>query len=168
MISFSFSFPHHGKYSSYHHLLDFLNPGDRKVDASLPAACYSRYLNPRGIPLRTWRRFNESAAWKIAAWEDHDWVHYLYPEHTHFSGYKEKKRRNKRMLFSCHLRLGAVPLNWSVIPVSDKRLRKAGNLPNPESIVMLIGIGHPAGPTMMPISQRRQTGEILTVHNCEP
>jgi nitroreductase len=67
-----------------------------------------------------------------------------------------------------HLRLGAVPLNWSVIPVSDKRLRKAGNLPNPESIVMLIGIGHPAGPTMMPISQRRQTGEILTVHNCEP
>lgn len=102
MIHLSFNFPHHGRYSSYHHLLDFLRPGDQKVDASLPPICYSRWLNPRGIPIRNWRRLNEVRVWRRAEREQHKWVHYLYPEHTHFCG-GVRKKQNHRMLFSCHL-----------------------------------------------------------------
>lgn len=102
MIYYSFNFPHHGPYSSYHHLLDFLRPGDKKIDASLPPFCYSRWMNPRGIPIRSWRKINERRAWRLAKRENDDWVHYLYPEHTHFSG-GTRKKQNHRMLFSCHL-----------------------------------------------------------------
>lgn len=102
MIYFSFNFSHHGRYSSYHHLLDFVRPGDRKVDASLPSFCYSRWMNPRGIPIKKWRIMNEFRAWKLAERRGHEWVHYLYPEHTHFHGGQRKGKKHK-MLFSCHL-----------------------------------------------------------------
>lgn len=102
MIHFSFNFPHHGRYSSYHHLLDFLRPGDRKIDASLPPFCYSRWINPYGIPIQNWRKLNELRAWRLAEREKDEWVHYLYPEHSHFRG-GLLKGRNHKMLFSCHL-----------------------------------------------------------------
>lgn len=59
-------------------------------------------MNPRGIPIRNWRRLNEVRVWRRAEREQHKWVHYLYPEHTHFCG-GVRKKKNHRMLFSCHL-----------------------------------------------------------------
>ncbi len=63
-----------------------------------------------------------------------------------------------------HLCLGAVPLNWSVLPHEDKGLRKDGEIPNSESIIMLIGTGKPDLPAAIPVSQRRSLNEVLHLH----
>lgn len=102
MLHYSFNFQHHGRHSSYHHLLDFLAEDDSILDASLPGFCYSRWLNVRGIPIKAWRKFMETRAWRIVKHENHSWIHYLYPEHTYFSG-DNSKLANTGVLFSCHL-----------------------------------------------------------------
>lgn len=102
MLQFSFNFPHHGRYSSYHHQLDFLSNGDTKLDASLPPFCYSRWFNIRGVPVREWLKFMEGLAWNMARRENQSWLHYLYPEHTYFARGNES-RANTRILLSCHL-----------------------------------------------------------------
>lgn len=63
-----------------------------------------------------------------------------------------------------HIQLGAVPLNWSVLPDADKGLRKAARIPGCESIVMLIGVGIPVQEFCIPISQRRLISEVLINH----
>ncbi len=64
-----------------------------------------------------------------------------------------------------HLKLGAVPLNWCVPPTSDKSIRSIARIPEPESIVMLIGVGYPIDEAMVPLSQRRETTEIYFCHD---
>lgn len=103
MVALSFRFPHHGRYSSYHRLLDYLDPQDRAVDATIPLAVYhNRYLNWRDMAGRTWRRFKEAEAWRIANAENSRWMHYLYPEQGYYNGFSRKKK-DQRILFSCHL-----------------------------------------------------------------
>ncbi len=95
MIALSFRFPHHGAYSSYHRLLAYLSPPDRAVDATLPRFVYSRYLNPRGLTQRYWLQHAERKAWRLAGQEEHDWLHYLYPEHGYFRGAELRTGRTK-------------------------------------------------------------------------
>lgn len=102
MVAYSFSFPHHGQYSSYHRLLHYLEPSDAAFDASMPAWLYNRFLNRRGIIQKSWRAYYEGKAWNHAEQHGHRWFHYLYPEHSHFRG-KRRKGEDMRMLFSCHL-----------------------------------------------------------------
>lgn len=69
------------------------------------------------------------------------------------------------LLFALHhLRFGAVPLNWSVLPREDKQLRETGEIPKAESIIMLIGTGRPETSAAIPASQRRSINEIFHVH----
>ncbi|MEM1083899.1 MAG: glycosyltransferase family 4 protein [Verrucomicrobiota bacterium] len=102
MIALSFSFPHHGKYSSYHRLLAYLGESDEVVDASMPKFMYQRLLNPRGYTQRAWRALKERQAWSLAESGRHEWIHYLYPEHGYFRG-RELNRRGMRIATSCHL-----------------------------------------------------------------
>lgn len=102
MIALSFSFPHHGKYSSYHRLLHYLKSSDRIVDASLPSWVYSRYFNPRDITQKYWRARKEREAWKYSERENHSWMHYLYPEHSYFVG-KKLYKPDTKLVMSCHL-----------------------------------------------------------------
>lgn len=107
MLALSFRFPHHGVYSSYHRLLAYLAPPNAAVDATLPAVCYSRYLNPRGVTHRTWLRLAELRAWKIARRDGHEWLHYLYPEHGYFQG-AELRSTASQIAISCHLPRGVI------------------------------------------------------------
>jgi glycosyltransferase involved in cell wall biosynthesis len=107
MLALSFRFPHHGVYSSYHRLLAYLAPPHAAVDATLPAVCYSRYLNPRGVTHRTWLRLAEQRAWKIARRDGHEWLHYLYPEHGYFRG-AELRSAPSQIAISCHLPRGVI------------------------------------------------------------
>jgi nitroreductase len=64
-----------------------------------------------------------------------------------------------------HLELGAVPLNWSVLPAQDRNLRETGQIPAVESVIMLIGVGHPSEHLFIPNSQRRNLQEIYFDHS---
>jgi nitroreductase len=66
-----------------------------------------------------------------------------------------------------HLQLGAVPLNWSVLPPADRGLREAGKLTASESIIMLVGVGFPEEKMVLPVSQRRLVDEVLVRHEAE-
>lgn len=64
-----------------------------------------------------------------------------------------------------HLQVGAVALNWSAMPENDRNLRSAGKIPLAESVVMLIGVGHPVENLLIPNSQRRSLSEIYSDHS---
>lgn len=102
MIALSFSYPHHGKYSSYHRQLAYFGEDDYTVDASLPAIMYRRIFNLRGRSQFFWRKIKEKQAWKIANSNPGQWLHYLYPENGYFAG-NCLKEGNTRTVFSCHL-----------------------------------------------------------------
>jgi nitroreductase len=67
-----------------------------------------------------------------------------------------------------HLGLGTIALNWSVLPASDLNLRKSGRIPEMESIIMLIGVGHPSEDILLANSQRRNLSEIYFNHSTLP
>lgn len=81
MLFLTFSFSHHGRYSSYHRLVDYREAGDGVVDASLPGWLDNPILNPGDLTARLWRRRREAEALELAATGQHDWLHYIYPEH---------------------------------------------------------------------------------------
>lgn len=58
-------------------------------------------------------------------------------------------------------RLGCVPLNWSVTPGQDRRLKALVGIPDSENIVMILAIGHPAETFSIPQSSRRKLEEVL-------
>lgn len=63
-----------------------------------------------------------------------------------------------------HAGLGTVPLNWSALPSTDRGLRKDIDFPESESVIMMIGVGHPVGECLVPISSRRGLDEVLIRH----
>lgn len=70
------------------------------------------------------------------------------------------------LLLSLHsLGLGAVALNWSVMNDRDEELRRSGDIPDYERIIMMIGCGHPSKNSLVPISQRRSAESILKRHS---
>jgi nitroreductase len=69
------------------------------------------------------------------------------------------------LLLALHAQgLGAVALNWSVLNRRDVQLRKQGNIPGHERVIMLIGCGYPAEGITVPKSHRRTAESILTRH----
>jgi len=60
-----------------------------------------------------------------------------------------------------HQRLGCVPLNWSVSPTQDRKLRELVGIPDSECIVMLLAVGVPAEQFAIPQSARRHLDEVL-------
>lgn len=102
MIALTFRFPHHGVYSSYHRLVNYLGNDDKVVDASMPKWAYSRYFNPRGITQQTMLSMCEKKAWKKAAKGGHNWVHYIYPEQGYICG-SSLRPEGVKMAMTCHL-----------------------------------------------------------------
>lgn len=102
MIYLTFSFSHHGRYSSYHRLVDYREPGDGVVDASLPGWLDNPVGNPGELIARSWRRRQEAQAIMLATKGGHDWLHYIYPEHG--CRLLHKLGRGKcRVAMTCHL-----------------------------------------------------------------
>jgi glycosyltransferase involved in cell wall biosynthesis len=102
MIGLSFSFPHHGTYSSYHRLLHYLGEDDETVDASTPTWMHQKLINPRGWTQIAWRSIKERQACALARNGRHQWLHYLYPEHGYFKG-KTLRPAGLKIAMSCHL-----------------------------------------------------------------
>lgn len=95
---FSFSFGHHGRFSSFHRLLDYSRPF-RTIDITLPLLWRTgEWLQPR---LETrWRRLNEWRLRPVFARSERQCVHYLYPENTVFHGADWKGKHG--LVLSCH------------------------------------------------------------------
>lgn len=102
MIALSFSFAHHGKFSSYHRLLHYLGKGDVAVDASLPAWTYKKPFNLRGWSQAAWRAHKERQAYGFALSGRHEWIHYLYPEQGYRHG-RHLRPKGLKIAMSCHL-----------------------------------------------------------------
>ncbi len=102
MIALSFSFSHHGKYSSYHRLLQYLGKNDRAVDASIPQFMHRKLFNPRGWTEIIWRIYMERRAYSLARSECHEWLHYLYPEQGYHDG-QALRPKGLKIAMSCHL-----------------------------------------------------------------
>jgi glycosyltransferase involved in cell wall biosynthesis len=81
-LLYSFRFAHHGKYSSYHHLIDFLPAGCKRLIVPMGG----RLL--RGSPrlTRLWLKANEYHLRATCLLNIPSCVHYLYPENSLFSG----------------------------------------------------------------------------------
>lgn len=117
MIALSFSFHHHGYYSSYHRLLHYLTADDTVVDATLPQWAQQRPFKLRGLTEKAFRMWKESVAWRHAKNTSADWLHYLYPEHGYYIGKKKQQKRTK-LAMSCHLSQSTLEAN----PVIHSRL----------------------------------------------
>jgi glycosyltransferase involved in cell wall biosynthesis len=77
---YTFRFPHHGRYSSYAHLADYL-PDETVVDCSLRLPAF---LPGRVTDLLTFlsRSSSERRLWRALSGTSRACVHYLYPENT--------------------------------------------------------------------------------------
>ena len=102
MIALSFSFPHHGKYSSYHRLLHYLLEGDVAVDATMPSWTYRKPFNLRGWTQAYWRARKERQAYTLAKTGRHEWLHYLYSEQGYRHG-SILRPKGLKIAMSCHL-----------------------------------------------------------------
>lgn len=57
--------------------------------------------------------------------------------------------------------LGAIPLNWSVMNATDRKLKELTRIPEHERTIVVIGCGYVPPDSVVPISWRRQVKEIL-------
>jgi glycosyltransferase involved in cell wall biosynthesis len=81
-IVYSFSFAHHGRYSSYHRLLEYLPQDFVRVNAHTR----SRLLQRSPRLLRLWLRVNEYRLLPRMHKGAGRCVHYLYPENSVYAG----------------------------------------------------------------------------------
>jgi glycosyltransferase involved in cell wall biosynthesis len=102
MVYLSFSFPHHGEYSSYHRITKYLREEDKLVDSSLPKVFYRKLLNPRNLTVKLWREIGERVAWARVDKGSGDWIHYLYPEHS-CRNIDVLRKQGVNVAMSCHL-----------------------------------------------------------------
>jgi len=94
---YSFRFPHHGRYASYHHLVDYLRGTHRIIDISgVPGAFWKcPKLN------RIWFRINEFRMLPRFLSARVGCVHYLYPENSLFNA--THWSQSKPLLLTWHL-----------------------------------------------------------------
>jgi len=83
-LIYSFRFSHHGRFSSYHCLTDFLKQECRTV--TVPFGPSFLAGSPRFV--RNWLRLNEYRILPFLAGRKNRCVHYLYPENSLFRGLK--------------------------------------------------------------------------------
>lgn len=95
---YSFSFAHHGKFSSFHRLLHY-STGCHVVDITVP---FHKFMGPRWaerVNIR-WRRLSEWRLRPVFARKERQCVHYLYPENSLFRGVEWKGGHG--LVLSCH------------------------------------------------------------------
>lgn len=95
-LLYSFRFSHHGRFSSYHCLTDFLKDQCRTVTVPLGPSFLAG--SPRFV--RHWLKLNEYRIWLFLAGKTNQCVHYLYPENSLFSGLKWLQRH--RLVVTWH------------------------------------------------------------------
>ena len=122
---YSFSFTHHGRYSSFHRLLNY-SRGYQLIDTTSPfqgrlSPVWQRRLEDR------WYRWSEWRLRSIFARRERQCVHYLYPENSLFRGTKWKGRHS--LVLTCHqpgdivcsMRgEGCRPPFWSMLSQADR------------------------------------------------
>jgi nitroreductase len=70
------------------------------------------------------------------------------------------------LLLALHARgVESVALNWSVLNSADVGLRNAGDIPDYERIIMLIGCGYASGDALVTCSQRYPVEKICKLHD---
>ncbi len=95
---YSFSFRHHGRYSSFHRLLRYAE-GCRVIDASFPLG---KRLNQTWHERleRRWLRWRERQLRPVFASVEPQCVHYIYPENSLFQGDLWKGKHS--LVLTCH------------------------------------------------------------------
>jgi glycosyltransferase involved in cell wall biosynthesis len=95
---FSFSFRHHGRFSSFHRLLHY-SQNCRVIDATFP---FGKYLNRTWHERfeRRWLRWREQRLRPIFSRSERQCVHYIYPENSLFEGDLWKGKH--ALVLSCH------------------------------------------------------------------
>ena len=81
-LLYSFRFAHHGNYSSYHHLVDFVPAGYKRL--VVPTGGWLLRDSPRLT--RLWLKANEYILRACCLLNNPSCVHYLYPENSLFRG----------------------------------------------------------------------------------
>lgn len=81
-LLYSFRFAHHGRYSSYHHLVDFMLPGCKAL--VVPTGGWFLRKSPRLS--RLWMKANEYRLYSFCLLKNPSCIHYLYPENSLFRG----------------------------------------------------------------------------------
>lgn len=81
-LLYSFRFAHHGRYSSYHHLVDFVPPGWEPL--VVPTGGWFLRKSPRLT--RLWLKANEYRLYSLYLLKNPSCIHYLYPENSVFHG----------------------------------------------------------------------------------
>ncbi|SEL83969.1 Nitroreductase [Maribacter orientalis] len=67
------------------------------------------------------------------------------------------------LIYALHsLGIASCPLNWSQTPKADKAIRKAIEIQDNHTIIMMIGFGYPDGKNKVCSSTRRPLEEVLT------
>jgi len=97
-IVYSFSFPHHGSYSSFHHLCDFLDDQIVIDNSITPPALLPRRVKKRIV--RYWHEYGEYRLLQHYLKRKPMIFHYLRPENNMRFGWKWK--RNHKLILSCH------------------------------------------------------------------
>ena len=95
---FSFSFRHHGQYSSFHRLVHY-SAGCDVIDATFR---WGALLNQRWFERfeRRWLRMRERRLRRVFARPCHQCVHYIYPENSLVAG--DLWKNGHRLVLSCH------------------------------------------------------------------
>jgi glycosyltransferase involved in cell wall biosynthesis len=81
-VLYSLSFPHHGKYTAYHHLVDFLKYECKSI--TIPNRLGLLHKSQRLYSL--WLKLNEYRLLPYFFSEPLRCIHYIYPENTLFKG----------------------------------------------------------------------------------
>lgn len=95
-ITYSFRFTHHGGFSSYHRLLDYLPSNISRVTVSVGHP----WLQESPRFLRLWLRANEYRLAPLMLTGRGKCVHYLYPENSLISGLRWRK--NNKLVVTWH------------------------------------------------------------------
>lgn len=95
---YSFSFGHHGRYSSVHRLLHYASDC-RRLDVTFPLRGRLGPVWERRLEIR-WQRWSEWRLWPVFARRERHCVHYIHPENSLFRGGAWKGRHG--LVLTCH------------------------------------------------------------------
>jgi len=95
---YSFSFRHHGRYSSFHRLLHY-SRDCRVVDATFPVRRFLSEAWHERLEQR-WLRWSERRLRPVFAREERQCIHYIHPENSLFRGDLWKGRHG--LVLTCH------------------------------------------------------------------
>lgn len=69
------------------------------------------------------------------------------------------------LCYSLHYyKIASCILNWSVLPKDDRKLRKIVNIPEEETIVLIVVVGEPSKHFDIAVSKRQNIEDFFTIH----